>query len=298
MFAETEYCKSRAHCVACRNNKSFRDKLSQDFGEIVCPLNIPINTSAAKMPQEVLDIITLNFTGPAATSMARSLRRPAIRARVAIQNLIFYFDKGPADMLSRAKELQAFVELVDNTIATWGRYRWPEALTSFAKDKEHVTAHSRHLQLAIDCLHNCGKTGVAKEQCCGGKTKDVTEYSCSALDTATDKRCRFCPRYLERLKLMPKEGVFDLLISVVKCDDCKTVKKPIVKLTKGRELKVLQFDDETFVRHYLDEDLRRSDLYVPALIVNFDSTTKSYDRVLDDVDEILEYLKAQGYDKA
>ena len=146
------------------------------------------------------------------------------------------------------------------------------------------------------CLHNCGQVGTVQKSCCGGKLKDVPLYSCSTLREVTEDDCRRCTRHLQRVKKLPSVGVFDLLVSAEGCDDCKLVKGAITTLKPAdTELVVVQFNVDGDVRYCLDNDIGRTDLYAPSLFVNFNPATKSYDRALDDVDEIIEYLKTRGY---
>lgn len=54
-FTETPICTSRANCFNCRNNEKFRNQMSKQYGEYICPENIPINARLEELPQTAQD---------------------------------------------------------------------------------------------------------------------------------------------------------------------------------------------------------------------------------------------------
>ena len=52
-FTRSLHCRSRLHCVACRNNPGFAASLERTFGPFTCPLGIAPGTALEEMPEQV-----------------------------------------------------------------------------------------------------------------------------------------------------------------------------------------------------------------------------------------------------
>lgn len=55
-FTETEVCKSKINCFACRREKPFRDSLEKQFGKWECPLGISLDAPDSAFPKETIEM--------------------------------------------------------------------------------------------------------------------------------------------------------------------------------------------------------------------------------------------------
>lgn len=315
-FADTLHCQSRTHCMACRNAEGFRKKLEAEFGPIICPLGIEIGTQLLDMPDEAKNAGMLKFTGPVATAFAAELVSEATRL-IPVVNTLRNTLQDP-EHVAQADKLMKFVQTVINNSQKWSGKIWPDEVHKHIKGpiggdgivsnfadgrqnpasdivKSRIPYHSPVMQASSLCVRGLQRIGEKEEECCGGKKKTVPVYGCTLRGSITDKGCRMCPAFLKKDRQVPTSGIFDLLVSVTECEDCQAVKSALTKL-KGAErpLVVVEFLGDSAVREYLDGALNRSDLYSPALFVKFDASTLLYERAIDDMDDIVEYLKSQG----
>ena len=56
-WIDTNHCKLKLHCLACRNDERWRQGVVDRFGEFECPYGIPIGTPLEELPQETHDHI-------------------------------------------------------------------------------------------------------------------------------------------------------------------------------------------------------------------------------------------------
>lgn len=52
-FIDENHCKTRVHCLACRNDDGFRSQLVKTFGKFDCPLGIEFGTAKKDLPEWV-----------------------------------------------------------------------------------------------------------------------------------------------------------------------------------------------------------------------------------------------------
>ena len=187
--------------------------------------------------------------------------------------------------LGRVKK---FLDMLKGEMTTWDR---------LDQDADHSGARLGGVRRAATerCIFSLEIIGQTKETCCGGKVKDVDEWSCLIFGKTTERLCAKCPRYIGQTSLQVSYPV-DLLIGSKTCDECKEIELKVNELQgTTRELHILNLQEDTLLRQFLDNRMKREDMYGPALFTEMNFKTNEYAWSTDDPEEILDYLKREGY---
>lgn len=155
-FTESDVCKSRQYCVACRRDPRFRENFEKQTKEALgeCPLGIEIDAKDDKFPKDILDRYN--------------------------------------QQQEQMKESQRKQELAKEALDELSLVLTGENLTRLDTIRSVFFPQTK---VASKCKNSSKKIGEVDQVCCGGKIKKVDTFDCSKHTLCTDRKCNTCPDF-------------------------------------------------------------------------------------------------------